>query len=107
MRVWKDVQDANLDEKIVQQIRDVGRKFDLNRIILFGSRATKKNWERSDIDLCLDIDDSELYLDVIEALENEVQTLLIFDVCNKNRFNYSLALDQEIQRDGVILYEKV
>lgn len=107
MRRWKEASDVNLDVELVKQIQSIGREYDLKSIILYGSRATKKNWEKSDIDICLDIEDSVLYLEVQKAFEERVRTLLRFDICNKQRFNYSAALDEEIERDGVILYEKV
>ena len=78
----------------------------MEKIVLFGSRARKTNWERSDIDLRISTFDSELHLDFIDSL-NELDTLLMFDVVNRRSFNYSSALNQEIERDGVILYEKV
>ena len=50
--------------------------------------------------------DDGAQLDFMEGLE-EMDTLLMFDVVNKRSFNYSPDLDREIERDGVVLYEKI
>lgn len=92
--------------EIISAIQKLGEKYGMEEIVLFGSRARKTNWERSDIDLRISTFDSELHLDFVDSL-NELDTLLMFDVVNRRSFNYSSALNQEIERDGVILYEKV
>ena len=40
-------------------------------------------------------------------IEEEVNTLLMFDVIDMDRKNISKDLLQEIERDGVIIYEEV
>ena len=45
----------------------------------------------------------EFYFDIDE----EVNTLLMFDVIDMDRKNISKDLLQEIERDGVIIYEEV
>lgn len=98
--------DVNLDSGIISGIQELGKKYGIEQIVLFGSRARKNNWERSDIDLMISTFDSRAQLDFIDGLE-ELNTLLLFDVVNRRSFNYSPDLDMEIKRDGVILYEKV
>lgn len=98
--------DVNLSSEIILGIQELGKKYDIEQIVLFGSRARKTNWERSDIDLMISTFDSKTQVDFIDSLE-ELNTLLMFDVVNRRSFNYSLDLDMEIKRDGVILYEKV
>lgn len=106
MRKWEEEADANLDQHIVISIQNLAKQYDLNKVILFGSRATKTNWERSDIDLMVSVGDSSVMLEFREALE-KLRTLLIFDVVNEKAYNYSVELEHDIMRDGVILYEKV
>lgn len=106
MKKLESYKDVNLKPEIISAIQKLGEKYGMEEIVLFGSRARKTNWERSDIDLRISTFDSELHLDFVDSL-NELDTLLMFDVVNRRSFNYSSALNQEIERDGVILYEKV
>lgn len=106
MKKLETYEDVNLKPEIISAIQKLGEKYGMEEIVLFGSRARKTNWERSDIDLRISTFDSELHLDFVDSL-NELDTLLMFDVVNRRSFNYSSALNQEIERDGVILYEKV
>ena len=106
MKKLESYKDVNLKPEIISAIQKLGEKYGMEEIVLFGSRARKTNWERSDIDLRISTIDSELHLDFVDSL-NELDTLLMFDVVNRRSFNYSSALNQEIERDGVILYEKV
>ena len=95
----------NLREEIRQQIIDLAQRYDLNKVILFGSRARGDNRERSDIDLAIA---GEL-ADCIEfslAAEEEISTLLMFDFVIIDK-TLSPELKAAIEKDGVILYEKV
>lgn len=96
----------NLPEKILTGILAMGKQFDLRQIILFGSRARCTNGERSDIDLALYAEDTKQYYNILDFAE-EIKTLLIFDIVDLNGSAVSRDLLDEIQRDGVILYEKV
>ncbi len=93
----------NLDKQIENQIVATARKYGVEKLILFGSRARGDNWERSDIDLAArggNIIEFSLNLD------DEVRTLLMFDVVNLDKA-VQRELLEEIERDGVVLYEKV
>ncbi len=61
--------------------------------------------EKSNIDLAVyGCGDFEGFSD---AIENEVWTLLSFDLIDMENQNISEELLAEIERDGVLLYEKV
>ena len=93
----------NLDKQIENEIIAAARKYGIERLILFGSRARGDNRERSDIDLAAsggNITEFSLNLD------DEVRTLLMFDVVNLDKA-VQRELLEEIKHDGVILYEKV
>ncbi len=96
----------DLPEKILVRLQTMGKKFDLRQIILFGSRARCTNGERSDIDLALYARDVKQYYDILDFIE-EIETLLMFDVVDMNGDAFSYELRDEIQRDGVIIYEKI
>ena len=93
----------NLEDRVVQDIRALAEKHGIQKVILFGSRARGQHRERSDIDLAVSGGNVAAFsLDVDE----EVWTLLMIDVVNLDR-GVSAALEEEIRRDGVVLYEKV
>lgn len=96
----------DLPEPILAGLQAMGKEFDLNRIILFGSRARCTNGERSDMDLALYVKDTKQYYNILDYTE-EMETLLMFDIVDLNGSAVSGDLLDEIRRDGVILYEKV
>ena len=74
----------------------------LRNIVLFGSRAKGNNTERSDIDIAVyggDFDD--FYWDIKE----KINSLLMFDIIQADSA-ISDDLKHEIEKDGVIIYEK-
>ena len=95
----------NLREDISQWIKDLAEKFNLERVILFGSRARGDNKERSDIDLAIAGDRADC-IEFSLAADEEIPTLLMFDFVIIDE-HLSPDLKSEIEKDGVILYEKV
>ena len=93
----------NLNERVKSEIIELAKKHNLDKIILFGSRARGDNHERSDIDLAVTGGD---ILNFSFDVDEEVWTLLNFDVIDLDR-GISADLQAEIDRDGVIIYEKV
>ncbi|MCQ5128179.1 nucleotidyltransferase domain-containing protein [Butyricicoccus faecihominis] len=88
---------------VLEQIRSLAEQHGLNRVILFGSRARGDFRERSDIDLAVSGGHIAAFsLDVDE----ETDTLLQYDVVNLD-VPVDTALLENIQREGVTLYEKV
>ena len=89
-------------EKIKNEISKFAVKHKIQKIILFGSRARGDNDERSDIDIAVsDGDFLNFYADVQEYFPS----LLSFDIVNLNK-KISVELQNEIKRDGVLLYSK-
>ena len=93
------------EKHIYQQIIEISRRYKVKKIVLFGSRARKTNTIKSDIDLA--IYGCENFRDLYFDLNENVQTLLEFDIIDMNRTNLSKELIEEIERDGVILYEEI
>ena len=88
---------------VLEQIRSLAEQHGLNRVILFGSRARGDFRERSDIDLAVSGGHIAAFsLDVDE----ETDTLLQYDVINLD-VPVDKALLENIQREGVTIYEKV
>ena len=75
----------------------------LHKVILFGSRARGDNHERSDIDLAIQGGNTTRFS--LDA-DDEVYTLLFFDIVDLGK-PVQPELLKEIERDGVVLYEKV
>lgn len=93
----------DLDTRVENDIIRIAEKNNIKKIILFGSRARGTNSERSDIDLAVSGGNA---LDFYYDVEEQAWTLLLFDVVDLDR-GISNELRAEIDRDGVIIYEKV
>lgn len=92
-------------EKVYKQIGQIAEKFDVGKIVLFGSRARGTNHEKSDIDLAVyGCNKFELLKD---SLNEDLWSLLELDIINMDNQNISPELVSEIERDGVVLYEKI
>jgi predicted nucleotidyltransferase len=94
---------VDLKPVVIEDIKTLAEKCNVNKVILFGSRARGTNHSRSDIDLAIEGGDTtEFKL----SADEEIWTLLFIDVVVLND-NTSQELLDEIKRDGVVLYEKV
>ena len=85
----------NLPERVEREIVMFAGKHSVTKVVLFGSRARGSNTERSDVDI------DEFYWDIKE----NVHSLLMFDVIDMDS-GISEELKKEIERDGVVIYEK-
>ena len=93
----------NLPDRILRELSFLAKKYSVTKIILFGSRARGTNTERSDIDIAVFGGNFEqFYWDVKE----NVHSLLMFDIVQADA-TISDELKQEIERDGVTIYEKI
>ena len=93
----------DLNEKVKKFIKKSAEKYNLSKVILFGSRAREDNKPRSDIDLAVEGGD---VLNFHFEIEEEAPTLLEFDIVDlSGKLNEDFL--SEIERDGVILYEKI
>ena len=93
----------NIPERFLKDIAVFAIKHDIQKIVLFGSRARGTHRERSDIDIAVSGGDADaFYWDIKE----NVHSLLSFDIVDLDS-GASEDLKKEIEKDGVILYEKV
>ena len=92
----------NLPEHVEREIIKYAEIHGIQKVILFGSRARGTNRERSDVDLAVSGGNIR---DFRFDMEEEAQTLLMFDVVDLDR-RISEELQKEIERDGVVIYEK-
>ena len=92
----------NLPDRILRELSSFAKKHSITKIILFGSRARGTNTERSDIDIAVYGGDFEdFYWDVKE----NTHSLLMFDVVHADA-SIPDELKKEIEKDGVVIYEK-
>lgn len=95
-----------MDGWIVNELVGLARKYELPELILYGSRARGDCFERSDIDLAAHFESSREHLDFCEDVE-KIRTLLLFDVVNLSSDMLDLNLRADIEKEGVLLYEKI
>lgn len=88
---------------VIEEICDIARKYNVQKVVLFGSRARGNFKEKSDIDLAVQGGDFiRFMLDVNE----ETSTLLKFDIINLDE-EIQGELREAIKKEGKIVYEKV
>lgn len=92
----------NIPGRVLKDVSTFARRHGIEEIILFGSRARGTHTERSDIDLAIRGGDFDpFYWDVKE----KTHSLLMFDLVDLDA-GVSEELKTEIERDGVVIYEK-
>lgn len=92
-----------LKKAVLDSMIHTGIAYELEKIILFGSRARGDYKERSDIDIAVCGEKVEAFE---AALDEGCPTLLTFDIINLNK-PIQQDLLQSIQKEGVLLYEKI
>jgi len=99
----KVMEETGIKPIVIEEICDIAQKYNVKKVILFGSRARGNFKEKSDIDLAVQGGDFvHFMLDVNE----ETSTLLDFDI---------ISLDEEIQgelrdsikKEGKTIYEEI
>ena len=98
--------DYDIPKKIDDEIKSIGRDMSIPQIIAFGSRVKGNCTERSDIDLAISARNAREYFEIKDALER-IDTLLSFDLVDLNSDSISRDLLEEIERDGVVIYEEI
>ncbi len=97
------MENTGIKPLVIQEIRQLAKKYGIDRVILFGSRARGDYQRVSDIDLAVSGKDVVRFaLDV----EEETSTLLKFDIVDLKGPVQEELLDS-IASEGRILYEKV
>lgn len=95
--------ETGIRDVVLTEIIDLAKLYQLDKVILFGSRARGDFKSRSDIDLAVCGGDCVRFaLDVQEL----TSTLLFFDVVNLDG-TVQKELLESINREGVYLYEKI
>lgn len=94
--------DSGIKSVVIDEIIAIAKKYNVAKVVLFGSRARGDFHRTSDIDLAVkggDIDSFALEVD------EETSTLLKYDFVNLDR-PIQDELWESIEREGRIIYEK-
>lgn len=97
------MQNTGIKAIVIDQIRQLAAQYDIQRVLLFGSRARGDYRPRSDIDLAISGGNVAAFT---LAVDEETDTLLMYDVVNLDGAVQPELL-QEIEKDGKVLYEKI
>ncbi|MBS5198603.1 MAG: nucleotidyltransferase domain-containing protein [Clostridiales bacterium] len=99
----ESMRETGIKPIVIEEICDFARKYNVKKVILFGSRARGNFKEKSDIDLAVQGGDFiRFMLDVNE----ETSTLLSFDIINLDEEIMS-ELRKSIEKEGKVIYEEV
>ena len=92
----------NLPDRVFRELSSFAQKYSVRKVILFGSRARGTNTDRSDIDIAVYGGDFDgFYWDIKE----KIHSLVMFDIIQADT-PISEELKQEIEKDGVTIYEE-
>lgn len=95
--------DTGIKKQVLDEILMAAEKNNIEKVILFGSRARGDYRKTSDIDLAV----SGGRIAHFQAdIEEEVSTLLSFDIVNMDGSVREELVDS-IKREGKVLYEKI
>lgn len=97
------MKETGIREQVIYEICSLAQKYNIQKVILFGSRARGDYRRTSDIDLAVQGGEFERFaLDVDE----ETSTLLKYDIIDLSR-ELQPELLESIQKEGIIIYEKI
>ena len=93
---------TGIKQQVIHEIQNLAQKYEVRKVILFGSRARGDYKRTSDIDLAVRGGDIPRFrLDI----EEETSTLLKFDIVDLDS-QMQDELRESIRREGKVLYEK-
>lgn len=93
---------GDLAEGLLEDIQAAAVYSRVDRVILFGSRARGTHHQRSDVDIAACGGDVNR---LRRCLNEDLNTLLRFDVVDIGQ-PVSRALMEDIENDGIVLFEK-
>lgn len=92
-----------IKEQVLKEIQLLAQKYDIEKVILFGSRARGDFHQKSDIDLAITGGNKTLFS---VAVDEETSTLLKYDIVNLDGTVQSELL-HSIEQEGILIYEKI
>lgn len=96
----------DLDNKLVESIKNLGENYAVDKIVLFGSRARGDNNKLSDIDLAIYTSGVFKKKGKLASDIDDLNTLLKIDTVFVSE-NIDISLLENIDREGVVIYESI
>lgn len=96
-----DQKDIYINDNLLFEIKELSKKYNIDRLILFGSRARGDCKKTSDIDLAVSGGNISGFTLELE----DTSTLLLFDVVDLER-EVDEELFKSIDKEGIVIYEK-
>ena len=94
-------------EEIKKILKEILEKFSVKKAILFGSYAKNTPTSKSDIDLGIDSEGKLLNINFYGLLEDLVQKLQKnIDLIEITEIKKDSTIYQEIQKEGIVVYER-
>lgn len=94
-----------IDDKLKLELENIFNRYsEIEKVILFGSRARQDNRYNSDVDLCLfgekitHLIQAKIVMDI-----DEINTPLSFDILNFNELTKQKLIDN-IKNEGIVIY---
>lgn len=96
------IEQTGIKQQVIDEIRELAKKYNVEQVLLFGSRSRGDYKRTSDIDLAVKGGNIDRFaLDV-----EETTTLLEYDIVDLDE-PMQPELLESIQREGKIIYEKI
>ncbi len=99
----KNFEKTGIKPVVFEEIKKIAEKYEVKKVILFGSRARGDYHRASDIDLAVE---GGRITDFILDVKETTSTLLNFDIVDLKKTAPGGFLEA-IEKEGVILYEKI
>ena len=93
----------SINNQVIAEIVALAQKHNVNKVVLFGSRARGDYHRASDIDLAVYGGNVTGFAIDVEELTS---TLLMYDVIDMNQ-NHKAEFVDSIIKEGKVLYEKI
>ena len=94
---------TGLRTQVLSEIQEFAKQYDIDRVVLYGSRARSNYYRTSDIDLAVY---GGNYLLFTHDVDEYTTTLLKYDVVDMSK-PLNPELIRSIETEGIIIYEKV
>ena len=96
-------EETGIKKRVIDEIISYAKQYDVEKVLLFGSRARGDYKKTSDIDLAFWGGDASHF---ILSVDEETYTLLEFDIVDMLKCS-DKDMIESINREGKLIYEKV
>lgn len=93
----------NIPGRVLKELCEIAKENNVERVLLFGSRARGTNSELSDIDIAVSGGNFDSFY--WEVMEN-IHSLLLFDIVELDK-GIPEELQAELKREAIVIYEKI